>query len=311
MTEPKIIETKNTGYGSNADAMGGRLTNKDGSPNVIRTGLKFLEGNSWFHTLLIIKRWKFILVLFIAFLCCNFLFTLLYYLVGVHHLTGITPLSKLDEISKVFFFSVQTFTTVGYGHISPNAFDASAISSLEAFCGLLFFALATGLLYGRFARAKAHIRFSHNALIAPYQGDTGLMFRLVPYKNNKLADAEVRLTLALVEVVDGKRKTEFYTLDTEISKVNSLVLSWTVVHPIVPESPLYGLAADEYALAHAELIVFFKAFDETACSTVIARTSYTYAEMVHNAKFTPMFQRSTKQATTTIDIDKLNHYEVL
>jgi inward rectifier potassium channel len=307
----KVEAVKNSGFGNNADAAGGRLVNKDGTANTKKTGLGFFEHNSWYHTLLKISLWKFILFIFINFFIANIIFTIIYYVVGTQHLNGITSSSSFEEISKVFYFSVQTFTTVGYGHISPGNFAASTVSGIEAFCGLLFFALATGLLYGRFSKPDAFIRFSKNALVAPFNGATAVMIRLVPFKNNNLIDAEVKLSLALINIVDGKRKTEFYPLKTEIDKINSLVLSWTVVHPINEESPLYGFTEEAFNASLVEVIVFIKAFDETFSNTVIAKTSYTFNEIIHGAKFVPMFHRDNANSSTIIEIDKLNDFEMV
>jgi inward rectifier potassium channel len=305
----KIKDEKNTGFGNNADAIGNRLVNKDGQTNTRKVGLPFFERISWFHTLIKMKGWKFILLIFIAFLIINILFAIIYYFIGVDHLNGIKPSSTIDEIAKVYFFSLQTFTTVGYGHISPEGYLTSTVAAIEAFCGLLFFALATGLLYGRFARPNAYIRFSENALIAPYEGGKGLMLRLVPFKNNLLTDAEVKLTLAMNMLGDnGKRRTEFFTLKTEIDKINSLVLSWTIVHPIDEDSPLNGLTYNDIIANNTELLVYLKAFDETFSNTVIARTSYLYNEMLWGAKFIPMYLRSENQSSTVIEMNKLNSY---
>ena len=106
--------------------------------------------------------------------------------------------------------------------------------------GLLSFAIATGLFYGRFSKPKAFIRFSHNALIAPYREGSALMLRMTPYKNANLTDAEVKMTLGMILDEGGKLVNKFYSLDLELAKVNSLTLSWTLVHPITESSPLYN-----------------------------------------------------------------------
>lgn len=302
-------EDRNTGFGENASNVGNRLVNRDGSPNTVKTGLPLLERISWYHTMIQMPLWKFIAIIFLAFFAVNLVFTCLYLFIGPSNLNGIQPGGYARQVSQVFFFSIQTFTTVGYGHISPNGFAASAVAAVEAFCGLLSFALATGLLYGRFSRPAAYLKFSHNALISPYKEGVALMFRMVPYKNNHLTEAEVRLSLAMFEEVDGKSVSRFYSLDTEISKINSLVLSWTLVHYITEDSPLYGFTMDDIIKGRAELLVFVKAFDETFSNTVIGRTSYRYDEWVEGAKFTPMYNRSANAATTVLHLDKLNDYE--
>jgi Inward rectifier potassium channel C-terminal domain/Ion channel len=302
-------EDRNTGFGENASNVGNRLVNRDGSPNTVKTGLPLLERISWYHTMIQMPLWKFMAIIFLAFFVVNLIFTCLYLIIGPTHLNGIQTGNYPRQVSQVFFFSIQTFTTVGYGHISPNGFAASAVAAVEAFCGLLSFALATGLLYGRFSRPDAYLKFSDNALISPYKEGVGLMFRMVPFKNNHLTEAEVKLSLAMFEEVDGKSVSRFYTLDTEISKINSLVLSWTLVHYITEDSPLYGFTMEDVIKSRAELIVFVKAFDETFSNTVIGRASYRYDEWVEGAKFIPMYNRSADAATTVLHLDKLSRFE--
>jgi inward rectifier potassium channel len=104
---------------------------------------------------------------------------------------------------------VQTFTTVGYGHVSPRGFLTSFIAAVEALSGLFSFAIATGLFYGRFSQPKAHLLFSSNALIAPYKEGTALMLRFYPYKNVNLSDAEARVTLGMHVEENGQKVNKF------------------------------------------------------------------------------------------------------
>lgn len=147
--------------------------------------------------------------------------------------------TEWDKLMEAFFFSAQTFTTVGYGRISPTGVITSAIAAFQALIGLLSFAVATGLMYGRFSKPTAYLKFSHNAIIAPYKDITALMVRVAPYKNTTLTDAEARLTLGMMIEENGEKKNRFYPMDLEIEKVSALTLSWTIVHPITKTSPLY------------------------------------------------------------------------
>jgi inward rectifier potassium channel len=306
MRKNKFNTDKNTGFGNNTETIGNRLFQKNGNPNTAKSGIGFWNKISMFHSLLKIEWYKFILLTFVAFIVFNIFYTILYYIAGIQHLNGIQNNSISNQLISVFFFSVQTFTTVGYGHISPNNITTSAISGIEAFTGLLFFALVTGLLYARFSKPNAFIKFSYNAVIAPYENITALMFRIVPYKNNHLTEAEVKLSLALIEENNGKRKMEFYSPSLEIDKINSLVLSWTIVHPINSDSPLHGLTMEQINEAKLEVLVFVKAFDETYSTTVVARSSYLYNEIKWGYKFKPMYERSTTNSATNIDVTKLN-----
>ncbi|MEW5675127.1 ion channel [Flavobacterium enshiense] len=298
-----------TGFGANASNYGGRFIEKNGDANVRKVGVGFVESISWYHTMLVVPRWKFMMIIFVFYLLVNLFFASVYSIIGVDHLNGITADNPIDKFGQAFFFSAQTFTTVGYGHISPTGFWASFVASLEALLGLLSFAIATGLFYGRFSKPKAFIRFSDNAIIAPYEDGTALMLRMTPYKNTNLTDAEAKLTLGMSVEENGRTLNKFYTLDLEMQRINALTLSWTLVHPITEESPLYNLSKEDFERMNGELVVFVKVFDDMFSTSVVKRTSYTFREFVHGAKFSPMFSRSEDNRKTLLYIDKLNHFE--
>ena len=240
----------------------------------------------------------------------NFFFASLYYLNGVENLKGVVMSSSMDKFGQAFFFSIQTFTTVGYGHISPSGFSASLIAAIEALFGLLSFAIATGLFYGRFSKPKAHILFSKNAIIAPYKDGTALMFRMTPYKNTNLTDAEAKITLGMKVEESGIPINKFFSLELELEKVNSLTMSWTLVHPISESSPLYHFSQADYQNLEGEILVFMRMFDDMYSTTVAKRTSYIFSEIVYGAKFTPMFSRNEDESKSLLHIDKLNDYEM-
>jgi inward rectifier potassium channel len=299
-----------TGFGVNSEDSSGRFYDrKSGSANVIKRGIGLLNRYSWYHTMLAMPRTKFLWLLLIAYIIVNLIFAGIYYMIGIDHLAGVKQGSDIKNFSEVFFFSAQTFTTVGYGRISPVGFAASAVSTFEAFLGLLSFAIATGLFYGRFSRPRAFLSFSHNALIAPYKDGIALMFRMAPYKNNLLSEAEVKVNLAMQLEENGKMVNRFFNLDLEISKINALALSWTIVHPINEKSPLYNFNYTDMVNAKIEALVFVKAFDEVFSNTVVQRFSYIASEVVWGAKFRIMYHADEKKKATVLDLNKLNDYE--
>ncbi|CAN5137538.1 ion channel [soil metagenome] len=306
--DSKISTSINTGFGTNASFYGGRFVNKKGNPNIEKRGVGILDRISWYHSLLALSRLQFFSMILIFFILINIFFAAIYYLIGIENLGGVSNSSPLVNFAEAFFFSCQTFTTVGYGHISPVGLLTSFIAALEALLGLLSFALATGLLFGRFARPKAYIKFSHNAIIAPYKNITALMIRLAPFKNTTLIDAESKITLGLGIEENGVFKNNFYQLQLEFPAVNTLTLSWTIVHPITEDSPLYNFTAEDYKNMKGEVLVFVKAFDDMFANTVVARTSYTFHEIVYGAKFVPMYHRSSQNDKTVIYLDKLNSF---
>jgi inward rectifier potassium channel len=298
----------NTGFGTNSSDYGGRFVTKDGKANIEKKGISYVEGISWYHLLLAMPRWKFFSIIFIFFIIINLLFALVYYIIGIQHLGGIIPKSPVENYIEAFFFSCQTFSTVGYGRISPIGYLITSVAAFEGFLGPLSFALATGLLFGRFAKPTAYLKFSENAIISPYQGITAVMLRVAPFKNATLIDAEAKVTLGMTIEENGKMVNKFYQLPLEFSTVNTLTLSWTIVHPINEESPLYNFTADDFANKRGEILVFLKAFDDMFSSTVVARTSYTFKEIITGAKFIPMYHRSENGDKTVLYLDKLNSY---
>ncbi|MBV9960635.1 MAG: transporter [Parafilimonas sp.] len=311
-THRKISSTlksnADTGFGVSADTQGGRFINKDGSYNVKKRGSPFYERISFFYKMLTMPVLNFALSLVIFFITINLIFTTVYVLLDKTEFTGVLPGNSLHYFFELFFFSVQTFTTVGYGRINPDGYIAGALASIEALTGLSSFALITGILYGRFSRPRAYLRFSKHALIAPYQDITGLMFRFVSYKeNHNLTNVDVTVTFGLTEN-DESKQFKFYQLPLERSRIDSLPMNWTVVHPINEDSPLYGFSLEDLRATDAEVYVLVRGFDDIFSNTVLQRTSYRFNEIVFNAKFERMYFESEDDTTTIVEVNKIHNY---
>ncbi|MEO8584248.1 MAG: ion channel [Flavitalea sp.] len=301
-----------TGFGVLPNQIGERFVKKDGSFNLQKTGLPLWQRISVYSTILQWSWFRFITMILLLYLGINVLFTCLYLFLGMNQLTGVIASSGFMKVSEVFFFSTQTFTTVGYGRINPVGFSADFFASIEAMVGWMFFALVTGLLYGRFTRPQAFLKFSEKALIAPYQGGKGLMFRLVPFKtHHHLTDAKIVVNIVLLVADNGKSEYKFYELKLERSRVDSLSMNWTVVHPIDSESPILNFSSEDMEQADLELYVQVSGFDPIFSNNVMHRTSYSFHELVWNAKFKPMYHISPNGVTTVLELDKLDDYEII
>jgi|HubBroStandDraft_6_1064221.scaffolds.fasta_scaffold229151_2 inward rectifier potassium channel len=286
-----------------------RTINKDGSFNVERRGTGWRDIHP-FLFLISIPWHAFLSLVFAAYLVTNIIFATLYYSLGPGHLQGGDAPDKLYRFLNAFFFSAHTLTTVGYGNIAPGSISANALAAIEALIGLLGFALATGILFGRFSRPSARIGFSQNALIAPYEGRTSLQFRILNRRPNALMEVEAAIILMMVEGEPGKQKRTFQTLTLERDSIDFLALTWTVVHPIDESSPLFGKTQEDAERKKAEVIVLIKAFDETFSQSVRSRFSYSFDEIVWNAKFTPAFEFD-ETGTMVLNIDKVGSYALV
>lgn len=299
---------KYTGFGNSANNQGDRLLGKDGNFNVNRIGQSYFERLSLYHQLISMSWGHFLILIIAFFIVVNLIFSLSYFLVGLNQLTGLNAKNNLTMFVEVSSFSAQTLTTVGYGRINPVGNYANVIASFEALFGLLSFAFITGLLYGRFSRPFARLLYSENAIIAPFQNKIALMFRIANGRKNQLIECETTILFNYLDKETNMRR--FINLTLEYNKVNALSLSWTVVHPINEDSPLNGLSKLDLEEMKTEIIVMFKAFDDTYSQVVHTRHSYTAKELVWGAKFNPMFNRSNDGKATVLDLKKIGEFSI-
>lgn len=283
-----------------------RLVNKNGSFNVKRVGLGVSTVNLYQD--LIKMSWiKFLLLVVSILFLINILFAFTYHQIGLENFTGMIPGSFEDNILQCFFFSFQTFTTVGYGHIAPRGNLLSLIASLEAMTGLMIFAIITGLLYGRFAKPSAKILFSDNMLISPFGDGLSLQFRVVNKRKSTIMDISARVIYSHQE----KGKSRFYApLELERSQVTLFPLNWTLVHPITEKSPLFGKTYEDLSKVDSEFIIVLKGYDDTFSQDVNSIHSYHYEEIIWGAKFDPMYDTNDENQVE-LDFSKLSSYQKL
>jgi inward rectifier potassium channel len=266
-----------------------RVINKDGGFNVYRTGFTWRDIHP--YLILINLSWsKFLLLVLIFYIVVNTIFAVVYMAIGSKSVYGVDGHSTWTHFTDVWFFSSHTLTTVGYGNMYPVGMASNSVASFEALIGLLVFALATGLLFGRFARPSARIGFSPFMAVAPYGEGVSLQFRIVNRRTNNLIDLHAQMTLMTVEQVGGRLGRKYTSLDLERSDVLFFPLTWTVVHPIEPGSPLFGKTPEELHRLQAEVLVMIRGFDDTFGQIVHARHSYRFDEVTWGARFLPAFE---------------------
>ncbi|MCI4667536.1 MAG: ion channel [Bacteroidia bacterium] len=284
-----------------------RLINRDGTFNIQRVGLRLRDINPYVF-LVTLSWWKLFFVVLTSYVIFNSIFALIYVMIGVENLSGgemYVASSFLDSFAYAFFFSAQTFTTVGYGAISPTGMLANVVAAFEAMIGLLGFAVATGVLWGRFSQPSAKIGFSKNILVSPYQDINGLMFRIVNRRKNQLIELEVLLTMMWHVNENGRMKQEFARLSLERDKVALFPLTWTIVHPIDKESPMYGKTLEELSKMQVEFLILIKAYDDTFAQNVHIRMSYSCDEILYGGKFVKIFDEK-EEGGIRLEMDKIS-----
>jgi len=287
-----------------------RLLNRDGSFNVTRQGFGLLASLAPYHQLLSISWPGFLALFVVLYFAFNVLFAVAFVLCGENALLGPGIEMLGGRFARAFYFSVQTFATIGYGQIGPNGFLPNFIVTIEALIGLMYQALGTGLLFARFARPKASIVFSRRAVIAPYNEGVALEFRIANRRRNEIIELEAQVLFSGMQP-DGRggRVRRYTALPLERNKVVFFPLSWTIVHPIDAASPLYGKTSEELEAAEVEILVLLSGTDETFEQTVHARSSYRAEEIVWNARFQSVFVQSAGSQRVRVDINRLDDIE--
>lgn len=290
-----------TGFSKNPGRLE-RMINKDGSFNVVKLGTSFSK-RDLFQYFIDLKWSQFNWLVIGFYFVINLLFAFVYWVLDCEIIGADV---SIPSFATAFFFSTQTFTTLGYGTLSPGDFTGNMIASFESFVGLLSFALATGLLYGKFSKPKARIRFSENALIRPFKEGTALMFRLASERKNVLTNMQVRVIASFFNPTTGKRGFQELTLET--NEILYFPLSWTVVHEIKDDSPLLGLTMDEIRDDNFEILITVRGYDDSYSTNVRVQHSYTADEFVEGNSFVQAFHYN-KDGQIIMDIEKLDDIE--
>ena len=306
-TAPRIEDKNDLGFGAvvSADSKQ-RLLNKDGSFNVRRRGLRWFESHSPYHLALNATWPRFLMGTIAIYTAINVVFATAFWLCGDAAMVGEPARELGGTVWRAFFFSVETFATIGYGDITPVGFPAHFVMYVESLTALMSQALITGLLFARFSRPTAAIRFSSSMIVAPYKGGRGLMMRMANMRDNQIIDLKARVNCSWLEAGTAGIGRKFRLLELERSDVVFFPLAWTLVHPITEESPLWGLTDDDLRKAEFEFLVLVSGVDETFSQQVHARSSYKPHEIVWGAKFRNIFNPPDEHGRLSIDIHRID-----
>lgn len=290
------------GIGTRFDKPVDRLVGADGRFLVERVGARGgLSGA--FIRLVTMPAWGFLFTLVLGYVLINLLFACLYQLVGVEGIGNASLTSGAERWLSALEMSVQTITTIGFGYLYPKSHAVWAVAAVEGMLGILSFSLTAAVLYARFAKPKADLAWSPGAIIAPFRDGWSLQLRVANRRSTLLMEVEARLLLVMADVDEQGERLNYYNLPLQLDRVNFLPLSWTIVHPIGPDSALAGLSLQDLTERRAELILILKGIDEGYMGQVFTRHSYRYDEIIWGARFARAF--SSRDGRLRLDLQKL------
>lgn len=274
-------------------------------PQILAIGRRLAPHEDFYHWILTLTWPRFFGVALAGFIALNGVFTSLF---------AIAPGSVKDAngFLDCFFFSVETLATIGYGEMSPATQYGHAVVVVEAFVGIVFSAVLTGLTFARFARPQARILFSDKLVVAPRNGVPHLMLRMANWRRNQIVEATLTVLVLVSETTkEGDTMRRPVPLKLVREKNPMFALSWTAMHPIDEDSPFHGADAMEKLRAmRADIFVTLYGLDETLMQTIVARFRYTLDDIVFDAKFADLLA-VRDDGTRVIDYDKFHDIEHL
>ncbi|MFD2246535.1 ion channel [Pontibacter ruber] len=296
-------QTVDPGLGEKYTGRTKRLINKDGTFNITKRGGHFSIHDT-FQFLAGMKTWKLMLTLIVLYLLLNVVFALLYLWSGIENLHRTDP--ELSPFLNAFFFSVQTFTTVGYGVLAPQGHVTNLLATLESMLGWIGFAIMTGLIYRRFSQPRARILYSNTAIITPYGEGMSLQFRVANMRSNVLMEMKAKVLLMLHEPETFNRR--YFELKLERSSVQFFPLNWTIVHPIEESSPLHQVTQEEFVQKEGEILILISGYDDTFGQQIHSRFSYRFHEIEWGVRF-QMAYEVNEQGETILNLHRLHSTE--
>jgi len=280
-----------------------RLVSRKGqfSLNIVRLGVSRLHLTDLYHWLLTLSWPKFFILIWLSYTVTNSLFALAY-LAGGDCIANARP----GSFNDAFYFSVQTMATIGYGSMYPRTDYANTVVAIQALFGLWGVAMITGLAFARFSRPTARVMFSRVAVIAPFNGVPTLMYRTANQRSNQILEAQQRATLIRDEVTsEGDYMRRFYELQLMRSQSPIFALTWTVMHAIDENSPLYELTPKDLVEQQSEIVVTLAGLDETVSQTIHARHSFVAAEILWDMRFVDIISR-TPEGKRVVDYTRFH-----
>jgi inward rectifier potassium channel len=272
-----------------------------GERPVVAQGLASSFWTDLHHHAMVASWPAFFAALGVAFVFVNLVFASLYAL-GDDPIANARPGNFFD----LFFFSVETLATVGYGDMHPRTTYGHIVATLGTFVGITSLAVVAGLVFTRFSRPRARLVFALNPVIGAYDGAKTLMVRFANARHNMISDATAKLwMLKTEETAEGRRFRRFRRLELARDENPSFALTWTIMHVIDEASPLHGWSADDLAASDSILIVTLSGLDETSNHFVHARKEYPIKDVMLDHDYEDI-TRTDEAGVTWLDYTKFH-----
>ena len=249
--------------------------------DIQRLGLESRGLSDLYHQLLTITWMRLMLLVIAGYVAVNLVFAALYLAVG-----GGIENAREGSFSDLFFFSVQTMATIGYGKLVPVSFAANAIASVEALMGLLGFALITGLIFSKFARPTAAVQFSNKLVLSAFEGKPALMFRMANERTSQIVEAQLRFVM-LKSTLTAEGNYVRRLLDVPLMRSHNAFfsLTWLAVHLIDERSPLHGMTFEELSASDVNFAASLTGIEEISGQTVHSRRWYVAGDVLMDTRF--------------------------
>jgi inward rectifier potassium channel len=252
-----------------------------GETKIYKVGVRRIDLSDLYHKILTLSWPRFFVLVVAFFLLINLVFAAAYFLVEGSVMNA-RPGSFLD----LFFFSIETLATVGYGAMSPGSLYGHIVSSIEILAGMMSLAIVTGLIFSRFAKPTARILFSDKVLIRGFEGSPVLMLRVANERHNRIVEAHATLGLTREEKTrEGESYFRIYDLPLVRGHTPVFALTWTLLHRIDESSPLFGWNKERLAESRTRISVSITGYDETMVATVHSLHDYQADQIHFNARF--------------------------
>ncbi|MBS2021731.1 MAG: ATP-sensitive inward rectifier potassium channel 10 [Deltaproteobacteria bacterium] len=280
----------------------GRFIDPQGRSTILQIGRRSRPLEDLYHSWLV-ATWRRVMLFFVlAYFSINAVFASVYLWLG-----DAIESAEAHSFKDAFFFSVQTFATIGYGKMVPKTTAANLVVTFESLVGLVCTALMTGLLFAKFSRPTARVLWSEKLAFGMLDGIPSIMFRMANERGNQVVEATLRFMLVKGErTVEGADVRRVYDLPLQRAQSGVFALSWMAVHRVVPGSPLFGASLATLQAAKAELVATLTGLDSSFAQSIHSRHGWTMGEVAVGARYQDILRVDEETGQRVMDFTRFH-----